>query len=109
MFKKRFGAIAVLALGVGIAVGPAMAASAAADPITGTKSCGSAPVPYVQVQSTATGRVNHEAGGVTWGSWNNGGTYTTRASLTNYTSAYWRVFLTGSGGDISYGSAVCHS
>jgi hypothetical protein len=108
MFKKRVAAAAIVSLTLALALGPALSASASQEE-NGTKNCGVAPVPYVQVQSTAIGRVNHEAGGGTLGSWNNGVTYQGRYSLTSYTGAYWRVYITGPNGNISYGNAVCHS
>ncbi|WP_146076213.1 hypothetical protein [Rathayibacter rathayi] len=108
MMKRRTVALAMVTLAIGVVVVPATSASADSGPVSGNKSC-SSPTPYVQINSTSKGRINHEAGGGTVGHWNNGSTYTDRYSATDYTSAYWRVFLTGSGGDISYANAVCHS
>ncbi len=100
--------MAAALVAVGIAVVPALPAAAVPGPLSGTKVCSSS-VPNIQVQSTATGRINHALGNNVLGSWNNGSTYQTRWSLTSYMSGTWKVYLTGVGGDISYGNAVCHS
>ena len=106
--QKRRAFLAAALVAVGIAVVPALPAAAVPGPIQGTKSC-SASVPYIQIQSTAKGNINHAMGNTTLSHWNNGSTYTTRWTPTTYTSGTWKVFLTGSGGDISYGNAVCYS
>ncbi len=100
---------AALAVGLAAAVVPAVAASAASQ-IDGYNKVCSGSVPYVQVQSTSTGGINHEANYIVLDHWNNGSTSQTRWSLTSYSTVYyWRAFLTGIGGDITYGNAVCHS
>ena len=103
---KAFLAAALVAVGVGVV--PALPAAAVPGPLTGYRSC-SPTVPKIQVQSTSTGRINHALGSLVLGSWNNGSTYTDRWSPTNYSSGTWTVYLTGIGGDISYGNAVCRT
>lgn len=98
-----------LVLGLGLAMAPAVA-HAQSSPISGGYfQCSSGAAPKVRIQSQATGRINHSADTVTQGSWNNGSTYTYRYSPLGVGSvSQWKVFLTGSGGDISYGNAVCY-
>lgn len=103
---KRRAIVAASIVAVAMVVLPALPATAVGGPLTGTKTC-SGSVPKIQVQSTATGRINHALGTIVLGSWNNGSTYTHRYSPTNYPGGTWKVFLTGTGGDISYGNAVC--
>lgn len=106
--RKRRAFVATALMAVGVAVIPALPAAAGPGPFSGTKSC-SATVPKVQVQSTSTGKTNHALGSLVLGYWDNGTTRTTRWSPTNYSAGSWKVFLTGSGGDISYANAVCTS
>lgn len=108
VLKKR-NVVLVAAVALGLAVVPAVSALAFSDTGNIWKVCGSAPVPYLYVQSTGSGRVNHSLNSSVLNSFNNGGTAQTNYSPTSSTQGYWRVFLTGSGGDISYANAVCHS
>lgn len=109
MYKKmRIAAVAAV-IAVGVAVGPALTASAVGGPVTGSRQC-ILPVPKVQIQSTAKGTINHGInGGATLDHWANGSSYITRFTPTAYSYLDWKVFLTGVGGDISYASAVCYS
>lgn len=108
IFGKRNVVIAAV-VAVGLAVTPAISASATADTGNVYKACGSAPVPYLQVQSTATGHVNHMLDGNVLGSWSNGSTSQSHFSPTNVKAGNYRVYLTGVGGNITYATAVCHS
>lgn len=108
MSRKLVG-IGAVALAIGLAVVPALPAAAFSDSGTHWKACGTAPVPYIQINSTGSGRVNHSLNGGVLNSFNNGSAAQTNWTLTASTSGHWRVFLTGAGGDISYANAVCHS
>ncbi|GAB3128495.1 hypothetical protein GCM10027056_29930 [Glaciibacter psychrotolerans] len=108
ILKRRNIALAAV-FAVGLAVVPAVSASAFSDSGSIYKACGSASVPYLQIQSTGNGRVNHSLNGNTLESFNNGSTSQTHYSLTSAKTGTWRVFLSGVGGDITYGSAACHS
>lgn len=97
-------AVLVLAFSMGASI-PAQAAS---EFNGGVKSCSHLAGAQVQVQSTSTGRINHSEGVTGLGSWNNGSVSTTRYSPTGKASIpSWRTYLSGVGGNVTYGNAIC--
>ena len=107
MPKKKIIA-AALALGVGLAVAPALGASAADHISGGVVNC-SGSVPKVQINSHAYGRINHAASGIVYNSWNNGSTYQYRFTYTGKPTANgWNAYITGVGGNVDYANAVCY-
>lgn len=107
--KKLATSAAAALVAIGLAVTPALPAAAVGGSITGSKTCSNPSVPHVRVQSTSKGNINHWGFTVLLDHWANGSTYTTRVSYTTYNYLDWKVSLTGMGGDISYGNAVCGS
>lgn len=109
MRTTRIAGIAVAAvLTAGLTLGVGSAAMAAPEFSGGSKTC-SVPLPYVNVQSKAMGRVNHQSGVTVYGSWNNGSTYQWRWTNHGKSVPDWKTFLTGVGGDIQTGTAYCGS
>jgi len=103
-FKIATTALIVLAFSLGASV-PAQAASEFSG---GVKDCSQYANGTVQVQSTSTGRINHSEGVTVLGSWNNGSVSTTRYSPTGKASVpSWRTYLSGVGGNVTYGNAIC--
>ncbi|WP_163632624.1 hypothetical protein [Microbacterium sp. B35-04] len=100
------GIAAAAVLTAGLTLGIGSAAVAAPSFSGGAKTC-SVPLPYVNVQSKATGRVNHQSGVTVYGSWNNGSTYQWRWTNHGKSVPDWKTFLTGVGGDIQTGTAYC--
>lgn len=63
---------------------------------------------WVGLTSNAKGHVNHKEGVATYKSWNNGSTYKINESNSGkHIVPSWSIFLTGVGGDMTYGYAVC--
>ena len=87
-------------------VGSAAPASAQTTPIEGgTYDCNWG---WVGLTSKATGKINHKEGVTVWNSWNNGSTYTVRQTkTTKHIVPSYKIYLTGVGGDISYGYVGC--
>lgn len=104
--KKSLFLGATLALG--IALVPAMSASAWTDSGNTYKACTSSAAPYLGVSSTATGRVNHSINDTVLNSWNNGGTSQNRFSYSSSSSGDWRAYLT-TPGNITYNNGICSS
>lgn len=100
--KGPLGLVLATGLVGGLVLGPVTAASAASG---GVVNCGAL---KVNVQSNASGRINHKEGVTVLGSWNNGGSYVYRNSSSGKKSVpSWSAYLSGVGGNILWGNTHC--
>ena len=87
---------------------PALSASASSSTGTSaTYTCG-VNASKVGISSTSTGRVNHAASGIVLNSWYDTKSTSHYSKTGEHSVNGWKVYLTGRGGDITYGNAVCY-